>query len=135
MKARIKATGEIVNILKEDVDFVCADNGYIYKFEDIEILNHSNVENNAWSEEDKDLMYNTLSNLTELKDLYGKDYGKVGKCIDWLKSLKSRVQSQWKPSEAQLIALDEVYKTHGANSACRRIIFNLLNDLKKLNYE
>ena len=45
----------------------------------------------AWSDEDRDLMYDTLSNLTELKDLYGKDYGKVGKCIDWLKSLKNRI--------------------------------------------
>ena len=43
MKAKIKANGEIVNIIKEDVDFVCADNGYIYKFDDIEILSHSNV--------------------------------------------------------------------------------------------
>ena len=38
----------------------------------------------------------------------------------------------WKPSEEQLNSLDEVYKTHGANSTCRRVIFNLLNDLKKL---
>ena len=48
----------------------------------------------AWSEEDKDILYNTLSNLTELKDLYGKDYGKVGKCIDWLKSFKERIEKQ-----------------------------------------
>ena len=40
------------------------------------------------SEEDKDFMYDTLSNLTELKDRYGEGYGNVGKCIDWLKSLK-----------------------------------------------
>ena len=45
----------------------------------------------AWSEEDKDFMYDTLSNLTELKDRYGEEYGNVGKCIDWLKSLKDRV--------------------------------------------
>lgn len=42
----------------------------------------------AWSEEDEDFMYDTLSNLTELKDRYGEGYGNVGKCIDWLKSLK-----------------------------------------------
>ena len=40
------------------------------------------------SEDDKDFMYDTLSNLTELKDRYGEGYGNVGKCIDWLKSLK-----------------------------------------------
>lgn len=44
-----------------------------------------------WSEEDKDFMYDTLSNLTELKDRYGEGYGNVGKCIDWLKSLKQRI--------------------------------------------
>lgn len=43
------------------------------------------------SEEDKDFMYDTLSNLTELKDRYGEGYGNVGKCIDWLKSLKERI--------------------------------------------
>ena len=48
----------------------------------------------AWSEEDKNFMYDTLSNLTELKDRYGEVYGNVGKCIDWLKSLKDRVQPQ-----------------------------------------
>ena len=44
-----------------------------------------------WSEEDKNFMYDTLSNLTELKDRYGEGYGNVGKCIDWLKRLKERI--------------------------------------------
>ena len=35
----------------------------------------------------------------------------------------------------QMDALDEVYKTHGANSACRRVLITLLNDLKKLKGE
>lgn len=38
MKARIKATGKIVNILIEDVDFVCADDGYIYKYEELDFI-------------------------------------------------------------------------------------------------
>jgi len=41
-----------------------------------------------WSEEDKEFLELTLSNLAELKDRYGEGYGKVGKCIDWLKSLQ-----------------------------------------------
>ena len=45
----------------------------------------------AWSEVDKDFMYDTLSNLTEIKDRYGEGYGNVGKCIDWLKALKQRI--------------------------------------------
>lgn len=36
MKARIKATGEIVNILIEDADFVGADNGYLYKYNELD---------------------------------------------------------------------------------------------------
>jgi hypothetical protein len=43
------------------------------------------------SEEDEDLLFWTINNLTELKNRYGKNYGKSGKCIDWLKSLKQRI--------------------------------------------
>lgn len=52
----------------------------------------SDEQKQEWSEEDKDFMYDTLSNLTELKDRYGEGYGNVGKCINWLKSIKDRVQ-------------------------------------------
>ena len=50
MKARIKATGEIIDVLKlkleriltEDVDFVGADNGYLYKYEELDFnLNYA----------------------------------------------------------------------------------------------
>ena len=41
-----------------------------------------------WSDEDKEFLKWTLNNLAELKDRYGEDYGKVGKCIDWLNSLQ-----------------------------------------------
>jgi len=77
-----------------------------------------------WSEEDKDFMYDTLSNLTELKDRYGEGYGNVGRCIDWVKDLKNRVQPQpkqewseedeaglgdamWAIEQARTIAKDE----------------------------
>lgn len=52
-----------------------------------------------WSEEDKDFMYETLSNLTELKDRYGEGHGNVGNCIDWLRSIKDKVQSLSQPKE------------------------------------
>ena len=67
-----------------------------------------NKEQRLWGEEDKDFMYDTLSNLTELKDRYGEGYGNVGKCIGWLKSLKDRYA--WKPNEEQLDALQYVYR-------------------------
>ena len=45
-----------------------------------------------WSEEDEGLLKWTINNLTELEQRFGKDYGKVGKCIDWIK------QKRWKKS-------------------------------------
>lgn len=42
---------------------------------------------------------------------------------------KQSKREEWHPSQEQLDALDEVYKTHGASSSCRRVIFGLLNDL------
>ena len=42
-------------------------------------------------------------------------------------------KSMFKPTQEQLDALDTVYKTHGANSACRHILLNLLNQLKELS--
>ena len=59
-----------------------------------------------WSEEDEELLKWSINNLTELKDRFGEEYGKVGKCIDWLKSL--RPQNRWKPSKEQMIALRDV---------------------------
>lgn len=87
----------------------------------------------AWSEDDKDLMYNTLSNLTELKDRYGDGYGNVGKCIDWLKSLKERVQPQntWKPSGEQILALRWILNNIPYNRH-KEEISGLLEQLKKL---
>jgi len=45
-----------------------------------------------WNEEDEDLLKCTINNLTELEQRFGKDYGKVGKCINWIK------QKRWKKS-------------------------------------
>ena len=56
-----------------------------------------------WSEEDKNFMYDTLTNLIHLKD-NGDGYCNVGKCIDWLKSLKDRVQpkQEWSEEDERL---------------------------------
>ena len=45
----------------------------------------------TWNKEDEELVKWSINNLTELKDRFGEEYGKVGKCIDWLKSLKQRI--------------------------------------------
>ena len=41
-------------------------------------------------------------------------------------------EHSFKPTQEQLNALDNVYKTHGADSACRHILLNLLNQLKSI---
>lgn len=45
----------------------------------------------AWNKNDDNLLSWTNDNLKKLKDRYGKDYGNVGKCIEWLKSIKERL--------------------------------------------
>ena len=103
----------------------------------------------TWSEEDDKILKSIIINIENLqfsedmREKYhhipnaNKSYYQIN--IDWLKSIKERIVPQpkqvWKPSDAQILALDEVYKTHGANNVCRRIIFNLMNDLKKLRGE
>lgn len=46
----------------------------------------------AWSEKDEKLLKLSLENLTELKNRFDEEYGKVGDCINWLKSLKDRIK-------------------------------------------
>ena len=45
----------------------------------------------TWSKNDEYLRCWTYDNLRELKDRYGEDYGNVGKCIEWIKSIKERL--------------------------------------------
>jgi hypothetical protein len=88
----------------------------------------------GWSEEDKNLMYDTLSNLTELKDRYGEGYGNVGKCIDWLKSLKYRCS--WKPSDEQITVLELASKYERVFTPKQiDILIGLKEQLKKLKRE
>jgi hypothetical protein len=90
-----------------------------------------------WSEEDEKLLKFSLENLTELKDKFGKGYGRVGDCIDWLKSLKDRYT--WKPSDEQFEMLENVRKILHTNkdiySKANNLMFNfeeLIRTLKKL---
>lgn len=81
-----------------------------------------------WSEEDERNLNDAI--LFIETGTYSLDKDNL---INWLKSL--RPQSTWKPSDEQMKALDEVYKTHGANNVCRRVLFNLMNDLKQLKQQ
>lgn len=85
-----------------------------------------------WSKEDKELMKWSINNLTELKDRFGEEYGKVGDCINWLKSL--RPQSTWKPTEEQMIILGNVIDAHvmeHEHNQENAHIYMVLKDLKK----
>ncbi len=82
-----------------------------------------------WSEEDENLLKLSLENLTELKDRFGEEYGKVGDCINWLKSL--RPQNTWKPDSSMLICLEYAIK-HINKDGDKRILSKLLEQLKKL---
>ena len=89
----------------------------------------------AWSEEDETALQDTLWCIGQARK-QAKDENDMGTCWfaeRWLKSLKP--QNRWKPSDEQMQALDTIYKTHCADSSCRRVVFNLLNDLKKLKGE
>lgn len=90
----------------------------------------------AWSEEDKNLLKISVENLTELKDRFGKDYGRVGDCINWLKSIKDRCT--WRPSDEQMEAFENFvrgiwescYDSPYENKA--KLLYSLLEQLKKL---
>ena len=88
-------------------------------------------QNPSWSEEDENLLKLSVENLTEIKDRFGKDYGRVGDCINWLKSLKGRVQpqqkrkwSEWDRSKIQRICkyLDEAKKYYADITEVRECI-------------
>ena len=103
----------------------------------LEVINEEDVDNDnkveqnpAWSEEDKEILRLSLENLTELKDRFGKDYGRVGDCINCLKSLKDRYA--WRASWEQLDALEYHLKHTNENSWQYKETKKLYDQLKKL---
>lgn len=80
--------------------------------------------NHAWSEEDE-LMFTSTINSLKLTN------GTCDMKIDWLKSLKNRVQPHWKPTDKQLSVLQTVIKDYGI-CAEKNVLESLYNDLKKL---
>ena len=89
-----------------------------------------------WSEEDENLLKLSIENLTELKDRFGEEYGKVGDCIVWFESIKDRVQPRphWKPSDEQLYNLSEAAHYRNGFWDCD-ILIGLYDELKKLREE
>ena len=89
----------------------------------------------AWSEEDETGLTNTIIMLKEGASLHFIK-NDITKAVDWLKSLKDRVQpqKQWKPSEEQLEFLKKCIESYNEVSFPTefRLFRTLYNDLKKL---
>ena len=90
----------------------------------------------AWSEEDK----KALKVVSEVFGQYGVHLLSYPAFMNWLKTLPSRItfNPQWKPSEEQMKALNEVINIFAASNNVHRndflynILCNLRNGLKKL---
>ena len=86
-------------------------------------------EQKPWGKEDENLFKLSLENLTELKDRFGNEYGKVGDCIVWHKSL--RPQSTWKPSDEQITVINDTIRFIEDKSDSLRSDY-LYNKMKEL---
>lgn len=80
----------------------------------------------AWSEEDEDYYNAIIAKLEVTQD----DALLTDNQMNFLKSLKNRVQPYWKPTQAQITALKIVKNGFPADDL--DAIESLINDLKKL---
>ena len=95
-------------------------------------------QNPVWSEEDDYNVQCLAAKVTS--DIQNGNVGRNQELIDWLKSLKDRVQpqKQWKPSEEQMDALEHFVRSIGESGyACpydndTKLIYSLLEQLKQL---
>ena len=88
-------------------------------------------QNPAWSEEDENKLKVVISfvNSNPAEDPF---YDK-GCLKDWLKSLKFRIQPQWKPNDEQMDALDDfIYAKYPNIEKHGAAVKSLYQDLKKL---
>ena len=89
-----------------------------------------------WSEEDEKILRLSLENLTELKNRFGKEYGKVGDCMEWLKSIKDRVQPQpkqeWSEEDEEMFCSLKKLLNEASCYSCTEGSDKILNWLKSL---
>lgn len=175
-KRELEKRGEQKPILDVEIPFGAKDseleevsysipNGYHAEIEDNKVVIKKGEQKSVeWSEEDENLLKLSLENLTELKDRFGEEYGKVGDCIVWLESIEDRVQSQprqeyddmayemaravlydklkdslspqsqWRPSDAQMKQLGWIAEQNKYNMIGKELM-TLYQDLKKLRKE
>jgi hypothetical protein len=86
----------------------------------------------SWSEEDEKCLENAIMYCEwardKAPDLYC--YETSEKSINWLKSL--RPQNRWKPSDEQITWLYRAADEASKDSRMKKVLNNLLSDLKKL---
>lgn len=80
-----------------------------------------------WSEEDEDKLDLTIFLLKEFKEVFQKD---AESCIDWLKSLKEKVQPHWKPTKEQMEAFGNAIEFLKDNDYSIHELIVLFNDLQ-----
>ena len=102
-------------------------------------------EQKHWSEEDEEIRNNCIYWLEKARKYFEKDedliYDKkwIVKCTDWLKYI--RPQTTWKPSEEQIGALEHFVRSIAESGFASpydsntKLVYSLLNDLKKLREE
>ena len=84
-----------------------------------------------WSEEDEHRVKDTIYFLDTAKKHYASTV-ELDACIDWLESIKYKVQPQWKPSDKQMNALDSTLQYSQVSHSSFEHLNSLFNDLKKL---
>ena len=96
-------------------------------------------QNPAWGQEDEKNLMGIIDEIAVNKsESPESDYETYDRFIDWLKSLKNRIQPHWKPSDEQIKALEHFVRGIGESGyispydANLKLVHSLLNDLKKL---
>lgn len=122
-----------------------ANAGYTFDFDKKELKKIEGT--TAWSEEDEKILSNIIDCIKNLPIFYesininGEDKTTerfICDAINWLKSLKNRVQpqSRWKPSDEQMRALDIAIRCGiqlgSSEEIALRSLLKQLEDLKKL---
>ena len=98
-----------------------------------DIIHKEYDKSTEWSEEDEENVNNILYVFNQLKGAsFYKEDDTAEKIIAWLESLKCRVQSQkqWKPSEEQMEALEQVCEIAGSKYKTK--VSEIYKQLKKL---
>ena len=90
----------------------------------------------AWSEEDEKMLYLILSDINYAQKNFSDSKLILydGRKVDWLKSLKERMQPQttWRPSDKQMTALRRMKAAIAGEGEIYEPLNSLYEDLKKL---